>query len=66
MSFHMQNCVTEFFLKYTIDKYHHILLFSSAESEFDNHISPTRIDLAVQEIEIFAFLLGIKRENSEQ
>ena len=28
----------------------------AAESEFDNHFSPTRLDLAVQEVEIFAFL----------
>ena len=28
----------------------------AAESEFDNHFSPTRLDLAVQGVEFFALL----------
>ena len=31
-------------------------VFLAAESEFDNRFSPSRLDLAVQEVEMFAFL----------
>ena len=31
-------------------------VFLAAESEFGIHFSPTRLDFAVQEVEIFAFL----------
>ena len=35
-------------------------VFLAAESEFDNHLSPTRLDLAVQEVKILAFLSKIE------
>ena len=31
-------------------------VFLAAESEFDNHFSPSRLDFDVQEVEIFAFV----------
>ena len=40
--------------KYTIDEYDHLHCFCAAESEFDIPFSPTRIDLASQEVDIFA------------
>ena len=50
-------CVTGiFFLKYTIDEFDHVLCFFAAESELDIRFSPSLLDLAVQEEEIFAFL----------
>ena len=45
-----------FFLKYTIDEYDHFLCFLAAESEFDIRFSPSRLNFAVQEVEISAFL----------
>ena len=43
-------------LKYTIDEYDHFLFFLAAESEFDIRFSLSRLDFAVQEVDIFAFL----------
>ena len=42
-------------LKYTIDEYDHFLCFLATESEFDIRFSQSRLDLAAQEYEIFAF-----------
>ena len=42
------------FLKYTIDEYDHFLCFLAAV--FDIPFSPSRLDLAVQEVGIFEFL----------
>ena len=53
-------------MKYTIDEYDHFLYVLAAESVCDNHFSPTYLDLAVQIVEIFAFLLKIKKQNFEQ
>ena len=36
-----------------------VYVFSTAESKFDNHFSPTLLDFAVQEKDIFAFLQKI-------
>ena len=36
--------------------------FLAAESEFDIRFSPSRLDLAVQEVEIFAFLQNIEKK----
>ena len=41
-------------MQYTIDEYDHFLCFLAAESE-------KRLDLAVQEVEIFAFLEKIEK-----
>ena len=36
-------------------------VFLAAESEFDIHFSPTHLDFAVQELEIFTFLKKMKK-----
>ena len=36
-------------------------VFLATESEVDNHFSPTRLDLAVQEVDNFAFLYKIEK-----
>ena len=43
------------FLKYTIYEHDYLPCFLTAESEFYIHFSPRRLDLAEQEVEIFAF-----------
>ena len=48
-------------LKYTNNEYDHFLCFFAAESESDIRFASSRLDLAVPELWIFAFLL--KSEN---
>ena len=46
-----------FFLKYTNDEYDHFLCFLAAESGYDIRFASSRLDLAVLELWILAFLL---------
>ena len=42
-----------FFLKYTIDKYDHLLCSLAAESDSDIRFPPSRLDFAAREVTIF-------------
>ena len=55
-------CYKKTNLKYTIDEYDHFLCFLAAESDFDIRFYPSRLDLAVQEVDIFAFLQKIEKK----
>ena len=48
-------------LKYKIDEYDHFLCFLAAESNFYNYLSPTSLDLAVQEMKICALLKRLSK-----
>ena len=49
-------------LKYTNDEYDHFLCFLAAESESDIRFASSRLDLAVPELWIFAFLLKSEKK----
>ena len=49
-------------LKYTNGEYDHFYVFLAAESEYDIRFASSRLDLAVSEIWIFAFLLESEKK----